>query len=264
MNVMRPTGPADKRLFLACWVPPLGCERIRSAGCRPGRANSVYTLQLDYEAYIGYLDESQRELVRIGIVKCARLRDQSQLGAVVLLLIRASSLFRSVLMMLAREQPFDALDAVRRAYLETWLLALEFRLEDSQAKATHWHRGKEKSWSANIQRLMKYSQSQGAEPMLGRDYGGLSKMAHPTKDAASNSLVLVTAPHEGASLERISLCDARANLEAEMPMMMYRFLWLILEERTGLIPVGIDCNALPTAFAYANRYAAFSGRTVAP
>ncbi len=90
--------------------------------------------------------------------------------------------------MMEGEQPLDACDAVRRAYLETWLLAFEFRLIDSEAKATQWHNGKAKSWSADIPRLKRYAPLQGAAPMLGQDYGGLSKIAHPTKEAASNSV----------------------------------------------------------------------------
>ena len=214
--------------------------------------------KVEYPAYFGYLKESEAELLRVGTTQCDRMRDESQLSAVVFLLIRATSLFRSVLSILHNGQlGLDAFDAVRRAYLESWLLAFEFRLHQSQSKTVLWHRGKDKSWSASLQVLVKYARSQGIEePMLGHDYGGLSKVAHPTKVAAMNSVVSVTAPPSGTSIETISLREARTNLEhKDIPEMMYRFLWLIIEERAGLIEIGTDTRALPTAVRYANEYA---------
>jgi hypothetical protein len=85
--------------------------------------------KVQYPAYFGYLKESEAELLRIGRTKCNYLRDPSQLSAVIFLLMRAASLFRSVLSILQSGQ-LDACDAVRRAYLETWLLAFEFRLQE--------------------------------------------------------------------------------------------------------------------------------------
>jgi len=216
--------------------------------------------KVGYPAYLSCLKESEADLVKIGRTKCNRLRDQSQLSAVICLLIRATSLFRSALSLVKNGQ-LDACDAVRRAYLETWLLAFEFRLEGSQEKTARWHNGKDKSWSANVSRLAKFLKSQGIESMLGRDYGGLSNMAHPTKNAALTSVVLVTAPLGGCtSVERATLVQARTSLESEdIPMMMYRLLWLIIEERTGLIPIEAELSALPMSVSYVNEYAK-SGR----
>ena len=42
-------------------------------------------------------------------------------------------------------------------------------------------------------------------------------------------------------------------------MMMYRLLWLIIEERTGLIPIEAELSALPMSVSYVNEYAK-SGR----
>ena len=67
-------------------------------------------------------------------------------------------------------------------------------------------------------------------------------MAHPTKHASSNSAVLITGPFE--------LMKAKDFLERDVPMMMYRFLWLIIEERSGLMPLEVDMNALPSCVKY--------------
>ncbi len=211
---------------------------------------TLRTEKVDYTAYSSYLKESEAELVKLGITKCNRMRDQSQLTAVVFLLIRGASLFRSVLSLLKNGQ-LDACDAVRRAYLETWLLAFEFRLQESKAKTALWHEGKGQSWKANLQRLAPFLTSQGVDPKLKDDYSGLSEMAHPTKLAASNSAVLVTAPLGGVS----ELNKAKDFLEGDIPMMMYRFLWLIIEERKGLIPLEVNMSVLPSAVRYVSEYA---------
>jgi hypothetical protein len=209
---------------------------------------------LDYKAYRGYLDEAEAQLLTIGATKCNRLLDLTQLSAAVFLLIRAISLFRSALSHL-ESGPLDAYDAVRRAYLETWLLAYEFRLEQSGPKAARWHLGYPMSWSPDIKRIEAYSKSQGIKvPMLGSDYGGLSQLAHPTKAAAENSVAVATAPH-GNSVASRSLSEAKASFERkDVPEMMYRLLWLIIEERKSLIRIEVDLTAMPAALKYANEY----------
>ena len=190
--------------------------------------------------------------MRIGMTKCSRMQDQSQLSAVVFLLFRAASLFRSVLTLLKSGQ-LDACDAVRRAYLETWFLAFEFRLQESEPKTALWHNGKSQSWKANMQRLSPFLTSQGVDPKLKDDYSGLSEIVHPTKLAASNSAALWDMPLP-------ELIKAKHFVECNIPMMMYRFLWLIIDERTGMIPLGSDMNALPLAVKYVNQYAKSSHR----
>jgi hypothetical protein len=88
---------------------------------------------LPYAGYLSYLREIEGELLRIGSTKCNKLRDESQLSAVIFLLIRGVSLFRSVLLLLSLSS-LDACDAVRRAYLETWLLAFEVQTRRIEAK----------------------------------------------------------------------------------------------------------------------------------
>lgn len=150
--------------------------------------------------YFGYLEEARAELLRIGLTKCDRLREESQLCAVVFLLFRATSLFRSLLFLLQGGR-IDACDVILRAYAEAWFLALEFRLRESASKAVLWHKGKSDSWKANMQRLEPFLKSQGVDPKLKGDYSGLSEVAHPTKRAATNSVVVMDTPLVGVSTE---------------------------------------------------------------
>jgi len=211
-------------------------------------------MAFDYNFAFRCLDEVEAELLNIGSAKCNLLHDETQLSAVIFLLLRATSLFRSMLDLLAREQ-LDSYDAVRRAYLETWLLAYEFRLEESGRKAAKWHAKRDDSWSPDISKLEAYSKSQGVKALaLGRDYGGLSEVAHPTKSAAENSVAMITARHTDCFAKK-SLNEAKSKFEkTDLPETLYRFVWLILEESKGLIRVGADDKKLPNALAYAEAY----------
>jgi hypothetical protein len=83
----------------------------------------------NYDQIFGCLDELDRELLRIGAEQCDFLRRRNQHTAVVLLLLRSSSLLRSVVR-LYRSVELDAFDAVRRAFFESWQLAFQFRMEN--------------------------------------------------------------------------------------------------------------------------------------
>ena len=177
----------------------------------------------DYKAYEGYLNEAQAELLRIGAVKCNRLRDETQLSATIYLLIRATSLFYSVLSTPANGR-LDLFDVVRRSHLEAWLLAFEFRLEESQSKAARWHAEKNKFGSPNIKVIEHYVRSQGIidKPLLGQDYGRMCTVIHPTRFASENSVAVVCSAHD--TVARHSLLNAKADYECgDVPRTMPAF-----------------------------------------
>jgi hypothetical protein len=91
----------------------------------------------DYDQIVTCLDELERELVRVGGEHCQHLQQQSQLTAVILLLLRSSSLLRSAAQ-LHRSNDLDAFDAVRRAFFEPWHLAFQFRIENQDRKVERW------------------------------------------------------------------------------------------------------------------------------
>lgn len=206
---------------------------------------------LQYGLVLKCLDEIEGQLLAVGNAKCNSLRDKTQLSAVVTLLFRAASLLRSSLGLLERVE-LDSYDIVRRAFYEAWLLAFEFRLVDSQAKAARWHEEESGSWALDISKLEVYARSQGIDmPRIGRDYGGLSEVAHPTRKAAWDSIRVTTARHE----ECPDVTAAKAKLEQDdVPALLHSLVW-IMDERPRWIAMGVDCKGLTNALAYARLYA---------
>ncbi len=127
----------------------------------------------DYDQIIGCLDELDRELLRVGADRCNLLQQQSQLTAVVLLLLRSSSLLRSVVR-LYRSGDLDAFDAVRRAFFESWQLTFQFRMENARGEIGRWFAARPDSWSADLQRLEEFARTRGLQvPGIGYIMGGL-------------------------------------------------------------------------------------------
>lgn len=208
-------------------------------------------MSLDYDFVLRCLDEIEGQLLEIGKRRCNSLRDKTQLSAVVILLFRASSLLRSLLGLLERGE-LDSYDIVRRAFYEAWLLAFEFRMSDSKDRALKWHEGTSSSWSPNISKLQSYSKSLGIEsPAIGRDYGSLSEIAHPTKKAAGNSVKVTTARHETCP----DVTEAKGKFErTDVPAMLHGLVW-VMEGRPGWISMGVNAKGIPNALEYARMYA---------
>jgi len=204
-------------------------------------------MHLDYCLVLRCLDEIDAQLLAVGEARCSSLHDKTQLSAVVTLLFRAASLLRSLLGLLERGE-LDSYDIVRRGFFEAWLLAFEFRLVDSQAKAAKWHEGEPGSWSPDISKLESYAKAEGIDtPGIGWDYGRLSEVSHPTKKAAWDSVRVTTARHEQCA----DVAEAKAKLErADAPALLQSLVW-IMKERPGWIPMGSDPEGMTNALAYA-------------
>jgi len=168
-----------------------------------------------------------------------------------LLLIRASSLLRASLTLLDLGQ-LDAFDVMRRAHWESWALAYEFRLVESQSKTVNWHKSKNKFGIPDFKNVEKFMRLNGVPlPNLGKDYCGLSRLTHSTKSAASNSEIVVASKlgvnSKAQSEKTIASKEAHEREEAGT---MYRFLWLITEEREGLIRIGTDLTRMPSSHEF--------------
>ncbi len=201
--------------------------------------------QFDYKRFTGYLDEAETELLRI------QASEGTQLTAVLLLLLRASSLLRASLSLLESSQ-LDAYDVMRRAQWESWALAYEFRLVESQSKTVNWHKSKNKFGIPDFKNAEKFMRLNGVPfPNLGKDYGGLSRLAHSTKSAASNSAIVVAARCGTNSKQQgKKIIPSKEAYEREEIGTMYRFLWLTTEERRDLIEIGTDLARMPRSHEF--------------
>jgi hypothetical protein len=212
-------------------------------------------MPLDFRRLNMCLLETERELIRVGRERHEFLQQKSQDAALILLLLRCCSLFRAMLSSLQRQE-LDAFDAVRRAYLETWHLAFQFRMPNLRGQAGRWLAGQPNSWSADIGTLEAYARGRGLNaPDIGSDYGDLSELAHPTRSAAENSAALILwklgINQDGKTVE-----EAISSLEDGMAGMIYRLLWLALDEDSTLAPLRLDDSKMPTALAFCTEFQA--------
>jgi|HubBroStandDraft_1064217.scaffolds.fasta_scaffold151388_2 hypothetical protein len=210
-------------------------------------------MPFDRAFYNSCLDELERGFLRIATVKCDFMHDHTRLSGVIGLLIRANMLLRGILVTLENDL-LDSCEAVRRALLETWLLALEFRL-GSEQKANEWYKKVPDKWKAHKRTIEKGLQSGGlASIKLGPDIGGLSELAHPTLFAMQNSCILLAARlGNHGDLEIVSGIKGRLETR-EVPVQMYRHFWLALHESEHLLKIGVDQSATPHAMQFVHRY----------
>lgn len=149
----------------------------------------------DYEKFQAHLFELESALSLTAMRDCQSLHADSQLSAAIYALLRATSLFRATLSLL-QSDIMDANDVMRRAFWEAWMLGYEFRLESSARHARLWHEEKHKHGNPDISLVKSYENAHGiTTSTYGVAYGGLSEVSHPTKSAAENSFVTVTALH---------------------------------------------------------------------
>ena len=203
--------------------------------------------KLDAAQVRACLDEIDAELFKVADnEQCQRFHKDTQLTAVVLLLLRASSLMRPLLG-LFESLEFDAFDAVLRAWEEDWRLAHELRLSASADKAAAWLRGDNDAWSAKIAVLVEFAKGRGHPgPTFGRDYGLLSELAHPTRTAAENSVTL-GGIRKGIDGARAEIAGAEKNNVERIRNSLYRLIWLIGDQDAQFIKFPVDVKKMPAS-----------------
>jgi hypothetical protein len=206
-------------------------------------------MALDCKKVAACLDELDRELFRAADhVDCDKFHKNSQMTAVLILLVRCSSLLRSSLL-LFENRASDGFQVVLRAFEEAWYLAVVLRFADQSEKVRRWHDEENGTWSPPLNELKAFANDRGvADPPMGRDYGRLSEVAHPTKSAAMNSVTLCGSrlgmPEADAELE-----EEYRNEEARFPDALYRVVWAIGDGDDRFIPLHIDRKSLPLSWA---------------
>jgi hypothetical protein len=210
-------------------------------------------MALDRNQFTACLDEIDRTIFKISDHDdCRRFHADSQLTAVLFLLIRCSSLLRSLLTIFLAGEP-DAFQVVLRAFEESWYLAHYLRFSENGGRAARWLAGENDSWSADLGMLMNFARERGLpDPNMGRDYGRLSEVAHPTKSAAMNSATLCGARLgiDGADAE---LSEERKNEEARFPDALYRLVWLIVDQDGKFIPLHMTAMDLALCWTFCDR-----------
>lgn len=207
-------------------------------------------MTLDIKLFADCLDEVDRCLFNAAAHDdCAGFHKNTQLTAVLTLLVRCSSLLRALLQ-LFESGATDGFQVVLRAFEESWYLVLYFRFQDQHVNAAKWQAEVGGQWSPPIGELVEFAKARGVpEPTLGRDYGRLSEVAHPTKSAAFNSVTLC-----GARLKIppaiAELVEERKNEEDRFPNALYRLVWVMLDGDKEFIALHISEKDLPQCSKY--------------
>jgi hypothetical protein len=200
------------------------------------------------------LDEIEGELfAAVDNDECQRFHKDTQLTATLLLLLRLSSLMRSLLL-LNESADYDGFDAVLRAFEETWFLAHELRLTARHDKAMEWLAKKKDTWKAKVGILIEFAKGRGhSGPKMGADYNLLSELAHPTRTAAGNSVTLcgIRRGIDGAKAE-VAQEENIAN--ERIRYALYRLAWLILDQDAQFINIPADAKKMPLSEKFLDTY----------
>lgn len=117
-----------------------------------------------------------------------------------------------------------------------------------------WFVGKDKSWSARIGVLIDFAVGRGhREPTLGRDYGLLTELAHPTRSAAENSVTLCGVRMGIPGAEDQILAE-QENCEKRITATLYRLLWLILDQDVKFIAIPLNQDNMPVSSEFVRNY----------
>jgi hypothetical protein len=209
---------------------------------------------VDVEEVRKCLGEIDKELFRVADGEdCQRFHKDTQLTVVLLLLLRMSSLMRSLLL-LHESADYDGFDAVLRAFEESWFLGHELRLTGRQDKAMDWLAKKKDTWKAKLGVLIEFAKGRGhSGPKLGADYNLLSELAHPTRAAAENSVTLCGI--------RVGIDGARAEITEQEKIAgerigygLYRLAWLIMDQDGKFIKIAADSKKMPLSEKFLETY----------
>jgi hypothetical protein len=202
------------------------------------------------------LDELDRELFRIADdPECERFHQNTQLTAVLLLLLRSSSLLRSLTSLIEVPTSEDAFHLVLRGFEESWNIAHDLRLRGHHDRAENWLAQRKDSWSARISALVAFAMGRGHPgPQLGRDYGSLSELAHPTRSAAENSTTLCGVRLGIPGAAETVVVEEHENCLKRLEYGLYRLLWLAADQDVKFIVIPMEMDRSPESTAFLDAY----------
>jgi hypothetical protein len=198
--------------------------------------------------------EVERELFRVADhADCKRFHEETQLTAVVFLLIRCASLLDSFVLVF-QSRNLDGFHPVLRAFEETWNLAHELRLKEQHIKASKWLAEANDTYLASISILNEFVKNRGQhQPPLGRDYGSLSELSHPTRSAAMNS-VGVALRRLGSDGAEVEFRKAEENDQLRIPYALHRLIWLVIDQDPRFILLPVDTSRMPFSMKFFEAY----------
>lgn len=200
------------------------------------------------EKALAILNELEAEYLRLGATLCNNLTDETQLSAFLLLGLRSTSLLKSVLPLIQPTTAMAGCDAVKRAFLESSHLQLEFRFLGSKKKVEEWFAKKSDSWKSDKGKLNSFFQAQNGSG-FGREYGEFSMSTHPTVDACRHAVALVTGAR-GIHENPQQLQQAVEVRSRDYANLLFREIWTALADEPRLIEIPIDRRNLPLCVAF--------------
>jgi len=212
-------------------------------------------MALEPEAILHCLDEVESGLFEAADDNdCQRFHRNSQLTAVLLLLLRTSSLLRSMLLLVQYRDLVDGFHLVARGFEETWNLAHDLRFRVHHDRAIRWLAGTNNSWSAKVADIVEFAIGRGhREPTLARDYGLLSELAHPTRAAADNSVTLCGF-RMGIDGAEAQIATEQENCEKRITATLYRLIWLVLDQDARFIAIPVSEQKMPQSSQFLRDY----------
>lgn len=212
-------------------------------------------MAIDYDEVSRCLDEVEAELFRISdCAECEKFHRDSQLTAVILLLLRCSSLIRSMTHLLQGNALVDGFHLVARGFEETWNLANDLRLASHSGRATKWLAEVNDSWVAKLRTITEFAIGRGLKnPSLKQDYGLLSELSHPTRSAAQNSVTMCGIRQEfDGSKDQVK--GEQGNCEKRVTTDLYKLLWLTLDQDTKFIPIPVNIQNMTVSNQFVKNY----------
>jgi len=212
-------------------------------------------MTLEPEPVLQCLDEVESGLFEaVDDNDCQRFHRNSQLTAVLLLLLRTSSLLRSMLLLVQYRDLVDGFHLVARGFEETWNLAHDLRFRVHHDRAIRWLAGTNNSWSARVAYIVEFAIGRGhREPSLARDYGLLSELAHPTHAAAENSVTLCGF-RMGIDGAEAQIATEQENCEKRITATLYRLIWLVLDQDARFIAIPVIEHKMPQSSQFLRDY----------
>lgn len=195
------------------------------------------------------LSELEVEYLRIGRDNCNSLSDGSQLSAVLMLSVRAVSLLRGMLKILDRDF-LDAYDPIRRAFIETTLLAYYFRLKSAASDVQRWLQQTPGTWQPDFAALeesnRKLTLGVGS---FAKEFNMLAEVAHPTLVAAQNSVAIATTGR-GYKQNSEQVDRSLGALHVDFLNLLNRQIWLTLVTAEHLVELPIVVGNLQACIEF--------------